>query len=435
MIAPASAEGVPTHHAPTSNDHLRRNHSDNHPRCDSIAVRPEDRPPGTVPRARSRPPACRGRFHAHVSPVWQPGDVTQTKPANPLVGSVENSPEPVARLTVAPALVSAGITTEAADRLAYILDQVYFEGAERTERLRRFAALIVLSTMIATFGLLSDSVAVVIGAMLVAPLMTPILGTAVSLVLTEAPRLVMSLLTVLAGAAGAILVGWFISFLSAGAISVDNLPGEVAGRTAPGLFDLGIAVAAGLTGGYLMVDRKAAASAAGVAIAVALVPPLAVVGICIELGSWSLAGGALLLFSTNFAAIVFAASLVVAASGVIPRGFLRFRVRVLRTGFAVVAVAVVAVAVPLAVHTANVVEQQTFQQLVVDAVGDWDPRALVQSITTERGAVWSVDLQVSTPADRNSAWQLAEMITERSGKTVELDLAFVTEEEDRASTR
>jgi uncharacterized hydrophobic protein (TIGR00271 family) len=343
--------------------------------------------------------------------------------------------ESVAALDVAPALVSAGLSASDAEHLEYIVDQVYFFGAERRERQIRFAVLIVLATMIAAFGLLADSVAVVIGAMLVAPLMTPILGVAVSIVLTEPRRLIDSSLTVVAGAAGAIGVGFIIALLAAGGITATNLPGEVASRTSPGLLDLGVAIAAGLTGGYLMVDRKAAAGAAGVAIAVALVPPLATIGICLELGTFDGALGALLLFSTNLVAIILAASGVILVSRVLPRGFLLVRLEHLRRGFAVVVGAVIIVTIPLAIHTRRVVEQEQFERLVADTVQIWDPRSVVSSLDTETDGLWTVAIEVQTPSDRSPTWQLAQLITERSGQPIDLDLRYVTEERDRASTR
>lgn len=348
---------------------------------------------------------------------------------------LEDLPDSVKTLSVASALVEAGITTEEASHLDYIVDQVYFQGEEHRERIVRFAILIVLSTMIAAFGLLADSVAVVIGAMLVAPLMTPIMGTAVSLVLSEPAKLAASARTVAAGAGGAIAVGWFIALIASGGITSTNIPGEVLGRTAPGLLDLGIAIAAGLAGGYLMVDRKAAASAAGVAIAVALVPPLAVVGICLELGAFSLAAGAVLLFSTNFVAIVLSASAVIVISSVIPNGFLRVRFRQLRLGFTIVVIAVIAVSVPLAIHTSHVVQEEQFRRLVARSVAEWDPRSTIIAVQTSSDAGWTVSLQLSTPPDRSAAWRLAEIITEKTGRDIDLDVSYVSEERDRASTR
>lgn len=344
-------------------------------------------------------------------------------------------PPSLHRLASAPDLVAAGITAAEAARLDYIVDQVYFDGDERRERLTRFAVLIVLSTMIAAFGLLADSVAVVIGAMLVAPLMTPILGVAVSIALTEVGRLVVSVRTVVGGAVGAVAVGWLVAFLAAGPVTAASLPGEILGRTYPGLLDLGIAVSAGLAAGYLLVDQKAAASAAGVAIAVALVPPLATVGICLQLGAWPLAVGALLLFSTNLVAIVLSAAAVILALQALPRGFLRVRARQLRRGFAVVLAGVVAVAVPLGIHTRNVVEQERFGRTVAAAVAAWDPRAVVTDLVATPSDVWEVDLLVSSPATREPAWRLADLLSERTGHPLRLSLSFVSEAEDRAESR
>lgn len=350
--------------------------------------------------------------------------------------AVEELPDSLRDLTVSGSLVRAGITSDEASLLDYIVDQVYFTGEERRERLVRFTVLVVLSTMIAAFGLLADSVAVVIGAMLVAPLMTPIMGTAVSMVLTEPRKLAASARTVAGGAALAIGVGWVISLIASGGVTTTNLPGEVLGRTTPGLLDLGIAVAAGLAGGYLLVDRKAAASAAGVAIAVALVPPLAVVGICLELGAYSLSLGALLLFGTNFVAIVLSASGVIVASRVMPRGFLRVRFRQLRLGFAIVLLAVLVVSVPLALHTRDVIEEERFRRIVSATVADWDSRAAIIDLSTNRQYdVWDVVLQISAPSDHRSTWRLADDITSRTGHPVDLEVRYISEDRQNASTR
>lgn len=344
-------------------------------------------------------------------------------------------PDDVAQLDVAPVLVQAHLSKASAEHLRYIVDQVYFAGDERRERLRRFAILIVLSTSIAAFGLLADSVAVVIGAMLVAPLMTPIMGLAVSIVLTESRRLVASGLTVAGGAGGAIAVGWGIALIAGGGLTATSLPGEVLSRTSPGMLDLGVAVAAGLTGGYLLVDQKAAASAAGVAIAVALVPPLATVGICLQVGAWGEAAGALLLFGTNLVAIVLSAALVILVSRIVPTGFMRARFRELRLGLAAVLVAVIVVAIPLGIHTGRVVEKSQFERLVADTVEDWDARSAIVQLQTEIGEVWQVDLRLLVPADRSPTWLLAQLISERTGRAIDLDLDAGVQARERASSR
>ena len=93
------------------------------------------------------------------------------------------------------------------------------------------------------------------------------------------------------------------------------LPGELLARTGPNLVDLFIALAAGSAAGFVTVRTEASGALPGVGIAVALVPPLATIGIAIGLGDWGLAWGALLLFATNLVAIVLAAGAVLVAAG------------------------------------------------------------------------------------------------------------------------
>lgn len=162
---------------------------------------------------------------------------------------------------------------------ARILDELFFEGDRRAPYLWRFVALILFSSSIAAFGLLNDSGAVVIGAMLVAPLMTPILGLAAATVQAWMARQVESLAIIGGGALLAVGVGWIVARLLPEVDEDVSLPGELLARTAPNLLDLAIAVAAGAAGGYVLVRKEAGSALPGVGIAVALVPPLATVGI------------------------------------------------------------------------------------------------------------------------------------------------------------
>jgi uncharacterized hydrophobic protein (TIGR00271 family) len=176
----------------------------------------------------------------------------------------------------------------------------------------RVATLTALSSLIASFGLLENSSAVVIGAMLVSPLMQPIIGLAASIVGLEGRRQLVSIgLIALAGVESvllAALVAWIVPAFQ----SVTITP-EILARTSPGILDLGIACAAGAAGAYITVRRRAAAALPGAAIAVALTPPLATFGILIEGGHGQLAGGAFLLFATNLFGIVLAAACVLSA--------------------------------------------------------------------------------------------------------------------------
>ncbi|MDH3755428.1 MAG: DUF389 domain-containing protein, partial [Acidimicrobiia bacterium] len=146
------------------------------------------------------------------------------------------------------------------------------EGAEFRRFRNRFAALMTMSVLIAVMGLLGDSTAVVIGAMLVAPLMTPVLGVAGALVMGMPRKVATMGLVTLAGAAGAVGLAALVSFVLPG--RPEPIPSEVLARTAPNLLDLGIALAAGAAGAYSHIRRQAGEAITGVAVAVALVPPL-----------------------------------------------------------------------------------------------------------------------------------------------------------------
>ena len=132
-----------------------------------------------------------------------------------------------------------------------------------------------------------------------------------------AARAIEALATVVGGVVAAIATGWVCAALGGFGLDPANLPSEVLARTAPGLLDLGVALAAGAAGGYVLARPEANSALPGVGIAVALVPPLGTVGICFEVGRNDLAEGALLLFVTNFACIVLAAALVFIVVGMV----------------------------------------------------------------------------------------------------------------------
>ncbi|MGG6295522.1 DUF389 domain-containing protein [Leptolyngbya sp. AN02str] len=166
--------------------------------------------------------------------------------------------------------------------------------------------LLTLSVIIATFGLLSNSAAVIIGAMIIAPLMGPISGIAFSIVLNNRRLLRRSMLGLITGCTLAIATATAISL----SVGIQTPTAEILARVRPNLMDLGVALAAGTAGAYASSRRDIANALPGVAIAVALVPPLGVVGYGVALSSQSITGGALLLFATNLAAIIFSGSVV-----------------------------------------------------------------------------------------------------------------------------
>jgi len=226
-----------------------------------------------------------------------------------------------------------------------VIERLFPHGMPRRQFFTRFVSLMMLSTAIAVFGILADSTAVVIGAMLVAPLMFPVLGGAAAVVMGWPRRVASRAALVAAGSFMAILLAALISFIIPGGMS--PLPTELMARTSPNLLDLGIALAAGAAGAYGQVRRHAAEALTGVAVAVALVPPLAVVGITLQLTEWQLALGAFLLFLANVVGIVIAAAATFIAAGFVPgRNPLKGHPQIVRA-ISWAAIATIVVVIPL----------------------------------------------------------------------------------------
>ncbi len=180
---------------------------------------------------------------------------------------------------------------------------VFFDGPEFKRKLSRFWILLILASVIAGAGVISDSTATVIGAMIVAPLMTPILGMMLAVVLGDRANLLRSIALVLSGAMAAIAIGYLLGLgIADPVIAATNT--QVAGRVNPRLIDLIAAVATGAVGSVALVRRDISDTLPGVAIAISLVPPLAVVGLTAESGAWDESVGALFLFGTNVASIL-----------------------------------------------------------------------------------------------------------------------------------
>ena len=135
--------------------------------------------------------------------------------------------------------------------------------------------------MIASLGLISNSTAVVIGAMIVAPLMDPILSLAFGLAVSDGKLIRRSAVTIGFGVLAVIGTAALISL----GLGISHVQSEITGRTSPNLIDLGIAIAAAVAGSFSMTRKQLSNSIAGVAIAVALVPPLCVSGIGLTLGA------------------------------------------------------------------------------------------------------------------------------------------------------
>ncbi len=174
-----------------------------------------------------------------------------------------------------------------------------------------YVVLILGSCVIATLGLLSNSAAVIIGAMIIAPLMLPIRGLAFAALEGDIILFRKSFSAIFVGTLIAILLACFIGYL----VRLPGFGGEIISRSKPNLLDLGIAVAAGGISGFAKVQPKISASLAGTAIAVALMPPICVVGLGLSQTNWSLSFGATLLYLTNLLGITLACMLTFLLAG------------------------------------------------------------------------------------------------------------------------
>lgn len=232
-----------------------------------------------------------------------------------------------------------------------------------------FLLLIILSCTIATFGLLSNSSAVIIGAMLVAPLMSPILGLSLSSVAGKQFMFRRSIIALVEGVLLAIALSALITKLSYQIPYelLNTLPSEVLNRTQPTPYDLIIALAGGAAAAYALAQPRISAALPGVAIATALMPPLCAIGIGIALSAENVVIGASLLFLTNLAAITFAGILIFAWLGFRPqRGGNQWKG--LPRGAVVSAILVTAIAIPLAILSIRSIQEATLAKTIQDAV-------------------------------------------------------------------
>lgn len=176
---------------------------------------------------------------------------------------------------------------------------------------RSFYLLNGLAAIIAGFGLLANSPAVVIGAMLVAMLIGPISGIALGIIDARFALLKKSLLTLLSGGVLIYAIGMILGLL----YPEQSQSQEIIARTAPNTMDVMVALAGGTAGAYAMISRNLSVAVVGVAVATALVPPLTASGILLANGKYDLALGALILTLTNILAIQFTNALVLWVAG------------------------------------------------------------------------------------------------------------------------
>jgi uncharacterized hydrophobic protein (TIGR00271 family) len=210
----------------------------------------------------------------------------------------------------------------------------------------------------------SDSTATVIGAMIVAPLMTPILGVVLAVVLGDGPNLRRCLFLLVAGAVVVVGLAWLLGLFVPYPV-VAATSSQVASRISPRLVDLVAALATGAVGSVALARSDISDTLPGVAIAISLVPPLAVVGLALESGAPRQALGSFLLFVTNVIAIL--------ASGIVVMALYRARRTASETAtrhtiaVGLVGVLLLAVIVPLWINSQHY-DRSNIQVTGVEAV-------------------------------------------------------------------
>jgi len=242
-----------------------------------------------------------------------------------------------------------------------------------------------LATVIACYGLFSNSPAVVIGAMIIAMLLGPISGVALGLVDNDN-----ALLRTALGTLGGGIAVVFVTALVLGVVHRDiPLTAEIYARTSPNLMDLMIGLGGGAAGAYAMTSPRLSVAFVGVAIATALVPPLASSAVCLARGEFSLASGAFLLALTNIVAIQVASSLVMWLGGF--RGGPRtihvseFRRNLLSL------VLLSALAIVLAIQFRRIIQSEVYEATV---------RTALNAAATDHAGAYLADLRVRKTGDR-----------------------------------
>ena len=249
--------------------------------------------------------------------------------------------------------------------------KLFFEGERKNRQMVNFIVLLALATVISTYGVVTDSTASVIGAMIIAPLMTPIMAAAAAVTMGSTIRLGQALRLVTFGILGVIVLAMLLTFFIPDSMISFTTNSQITSRVSPGLLDLMIALAAGAAGAYAIGRQEIADSLAGVAIAISLVPPLSVVGISLAKGQWVDSGGAFLLFLTNFFAILLAGAIVFRLMGLERLGFVDTNQDTKRRVIRVIIAGTLLITLLLAGTTYNAWVKTSELTSTADAVKDW----------------------------------------------------------------
>ena len=276
----------------------------------------------------------------------------------------------------------------------------------------RYVLMTLMSAGIAILGMLLSSPAVVIGAMLLSPLMSPILGVGFALATGKRKWLVISARSLLLGSIAAVLFAALIVLIS----PLQTVTEEIAARTRPNLFDLMVALFSSIAGSYAMI-RGREGSIVGVAIATALMPPLAAVGFGLATFNWTVFFGALGLFITNFLTIALTATLMARLYG------FRTTLSSKQGWFQSVGIFMifVALAIPLGLSLRSIAWESNSQRIVRNTIqAEFGNRARISEQLIDWGSQpLAITATVLTPQfDTNANADIAKVLKEQLGRDV-----------------
>ncbi|MEP9402756.1 DUF389 domain-containing protein [Sphingomonas sp. VNH70] len=307
-------------------------------------------------------------------------------------------------------------------------DAVLRQVAEEAGWSWRYGFMIVVSMALSLLGLLMPSVAVLIGAMLVSPLMMPIIGLGFGIAVLDVPDIRKSLFALAVGAGLAVGLSALLVALS----PIQTITSEIAGRTRPTLFDLLVAFFSALAGAYALI-RGRGNTVVGVAIAIALMPPLCVVGFGIATGNATVAGGALLLFLTNLVTIALTAAFMARLYGFgrhLTPGNTTFQI-VLFAG------AMLALSVPLVAALRQIAFEAVAQRQVRSAILSRfpdDARLSQLEIDYDRQAVRVRAVLLTPTLDSGADAAIAARLTERLDRRIDLHVDQIRSSIDPQAT-
>lgn len=317
-----------------------------------------------------------------------------------------------------------------ADDRRTLYSKILYEGPDLGRRVARFVTLMTFAAVIATMGVLNDSTAVVIGAMLIAPLMTPLMGIAISVVMGWPNRLSRSAAIALVGVLLTIAISYLLTRMAPATFD-PTTNGQIISRSTPTVVDLIIATAAGAAGAYGLSRPDVSDALPGVAIAISLVPPLSVIGIAYAEEEWAAGNGALLLFTTNALAIVIMGGVTFVLTGVTPlRQVAENQQRVRTATASVVALAgivITGLVLNGAEITANAFETGTVRRV---AQGWADEAAAFDLVETRVDGKRVTVVIVGPPRGTPSAVELHESLQDELGRDVVTDVRIVLQERE-----